>query len=308
MERSRNLSPKQSNSYAPRPASCNSARSWVCSTSPASPSQNFLPSKLHSLTFSKKTVCNVDRRRTFQHSTNSSAQRSLRQFCSLSTPPSANSKSLLTRRTLGVGATLKQKSRVVAYRIRKQQGDELRYPTHEKEIQSIFTFSRKWLFYLEGTYTIVYTDNKSLRYFDPSNDLSSRMTRWNAYMARLDYEIRYLPGTDNIVADVLSRQPMIASIVYSSWDEQIWTKLFTCKYSPDTLPNTPRNGFCNFTLTESSTSFTISFLIQQPPTLSFYGSLQSYVVSSLRDDMTSWVTKALKACSRIVEKTFGGLK
>ena len=49
------------------------------------------------------------------------------------------------------------------------------------------------------------TDHKSLEFFKTQRKLSSRQSRWMEYLSRFDFDIRYVKGETNKVADALSR-------------------------------------------------------------------------------------------------------
>jgi hypothetical protein len=50
----------------------------------------------------------------------------------------------------------------------------------------------------------VVTDHKALEFFKMQLHLSGRQMRWMEYLARFDFDIRYVKGELNKVADVLS--------------------------------------------------------------------------------------------------------
>ena len=50
----------------------------------------------------------------------------------------------------------------------------------------------------------VVTDHKALEFFQMQSQLTARQMRWIDYLARFDFDIRYI-GTLNKVADALSR-------------------------------------------------------------------------------------------------------
>jgi len=51
----------------------------------------------------------------------------------------------------------------------------------------------------------VVMDHKALEFFQAQLRLTARQMRWIDYLARFDFDIRYIKGTLNKVADVLSR-------------------------------------------------------------------------------------------------------
>ena len=78
---------------------------------------------------------------------------------------------------------------------------------HEKELLAIIRTLTKWRVDLLGSPITIYTDHKTLENFDVQKDLSRRQCRWQEFLSQYDYNIVYIPGEDNCVADALSRLP-----------------------------------------------------------------------------------------------------
>jgi hypothetical protein len=81
------------------------------------------------------------------------------------------------------------------------------YPTHEKEMLAIVRALKRFRPDLLGTRFYVYTDHQTLECFQGQRDLSRRQARWQEFLAEYDFEVVYVKGGDNTVADALSRMP-----------------------------------------------------------------------------------------------------
>ena len=96
--------------------------------------------------------------------------------------------------------------RVIAYESRKLNPAELNYPTHDKELLSVMHALRTWRQFLHGKPFLIITDNSATKYIQTKAQLSSRQARWLDLMAEFTFEIKHRPGTENVVADALSRR------------------------------------------------------------------------------------------------------
>ena len=112
---------------------------------------------------------------------------------------------------LAIGAVISQeiegKLLPIAYESKKLNTAEQKYPVHEQELYAIFHACKTFRCYVEGRKFKVYTDHASLKYLKTQSCLSRRVTRWMQFLEMFDMDIIYKKGTDNTVADALSRIP-----------------------------------------------------------------------------------------------------
>ena len=110
---------------------------------------------------------------------------------------------------IGIGAVLEQESEKgphpIAFASRKLSSAEKNYPVHERELLAIVYALKEWRPYLHGSRFVIKTDHHPLRYLDTQTHLSKRQMRWMETLQEYDYEIVYVQGKFNVVADALSR-------------------------------------------------------------------------------------------------------
>lgn len=94
----------------------------------------------------------------------------------------------------------------VAFLSKKMLDAETRYPVHEQELLAIIHALSTWRHYLSGSKFTVRTDHKSLQFFKTQPQLSGRQSRWKDVISNFDFDIEYVDGKSNVVADGLSRR------------------------------------------------------------------------------------------------------
>ncbi|GJR90411.1 putative reverse transcriptase domain-containing protein [Tanacetum coccineum] len=109
----------------------------------------------------------------------------------------------------GLGAVLMQRDKVIAYASRQLKIHEKNYTTHDLELGAVVFALKIWRHYLYRTKCTVFTDHKSLQHILNQKELNMRQRRWLELLSNYDYEIRYLLGKENVVADALSRKERI---------------------------------------------------------------------------------------------------
>ncbi|CAN6700804.1 unnamed protein product [Malus baccata var. baccata] len=108
-----------------------------------------------------------------------------------------------------IGAVLGQrrdkKPHVIYYASRTLNDAQLNYSTIEKELLAVVFALDKFRSYLLGTKVIIYTDHAALKYLLTKKEAKPRLIRWMLLLQEFDVEIRDEKGSDNVVADHLSR-------------------------------------------------------------------------------------------------------
>lgn len=244
---------------------------------------------------------------------------------------------------VGIGAVLSfgktwEGARPVAFESVQLSPAEQNYPVHEKELLAIVHALKKWRSELLGIPFLIKTDHRTLEKFMTQRDLSHRQVRWQEELSQYEFEIQYIPGDTNTVADALSRRAhadlpesdlinsstIIATTLAISTDEE-FVKLIKNGYKDDTfcakllqdppatLGCTVRHGllFLNDRLVIPRVSTLRKRLFHLAhDSLGHFGAdksyaalRQSYYWPNMRRDLETGYIKACNACQRYKSAT-----
>ncbi|MGL4848123.1 MAG: reverse transcriptase domain-containing protein, partial [Clostridium sp.] len=113
----------------------------------------------------------------------------------------------------GIGATLEQNGKPVAFMSHVLVGPQLAYPAYDLELLALITALQRWQHLLREAPEIrLLTDHQPLQYLlrsSTTQPVRSRTAKWLSFLSEFPHlTIDYLPGKKNIAADALSRLPL----------------------------------------------------------------------------------------------------
>lgn len=126
----------------------------------------------------------------------------------------------------GLGAVLSQvpqgesRPRPVAFASKTLSRSQSRYPAHRLEFFALkWAVCDKFPHWLKGNRFTVLTDNNPLTYIMTKPKLGACEQRWVSKLVPFDFDLKYIPGTQNVPADLLSRQPFARALEASNSTE-----------------------------------------------------------------------------------------
>ncbi|KAM1349053.1 hypothetical protein ACFX2F_003162 [Malus domestica] len=172
-----------------------------------------------------------------------------------------------------LGAVLGQRKdkrpHVIYYASRTLNDAQLNYSTTEKELLAVVFALDKFRSYLIGTKVIVFTDHAALKYLLTKKEAKPRLIRWMLLLQEFDIEIRDKKGSENVVADHLSRMvhnEESLPIVETFPDEQ----LLSIKVSepwfgmPRVIISDGGSHFCNRTIEALLRKYNVNHRVSTP--------------------------------------------
>lgn len=123
----------------------------------------------------------------------------------------------------GLGAVVMQNDHPVEYASVSLTDTQQRYNHIEKELLALVFGCERFHHYLFGRKFIIKTDHRPLLGLlkKPLDDLSPRIQRLTVRLLRYNFELSYVPGKQQVVADALSRDPASEKIPTDYLNERL---------------------------------------------------------------------------------------
>ncbi|CAF4001507.1 unnamed protein product, partial [Rotaria sordida] len=112
----------------------------------------------------------------------------------------------------GIGAVLLQiypdGERPIAYLSKTFTQAQRKWSPMEQECYAFICSLDKWHNYLSGITFIWETDHKALTQLNKKAQINKRCERWRLKILEYDFNVKYIPGSINLMPDYLSRSPV----------------------------------------------------------------------------------------------------
>jgi hypothetical protein len=113
---------------------------------------------------------------------------------------------------VGIGAELLQAGKIIGVASRRLLSAEKNYPVWRLEILALVFGLYKFQDYLYGSHFRVQVDNQALSYLKTSSKLPRSCKSYLDFINKFDFDVEFIPGKLNKLADALSRNPVATDI------------------------------------------------------------------------------------------------
>ncbi|GJS04831.1 RNA-directed DNA polymerase [Tanacetum coccineum] len=107
---------------------------------------------------------------------------------------------------VGIGGVLSQNQRPIAFFSEKLNDARRKYSTYDKEFYAIVRSLDTWRHYLLSNEFVLFSDHEALKFINGQHKLKSRHAKWVEFIQAFSFVIRHKVGSNNQVADALSRR------------------------------------------------------------------------------------------------------
>jgi hypothetical protein len=127
---------------------------------------------------------------------------------------------------IGIEGILSQEGHPIAFYNEKLNDTRQRYSIYDMEFYALIQTIKHLRPYLIYREFFLYTDHDSLKHLGSQNKLNPRHSHWTTHLQQFDFIIKHKVGTENKVADTLSRRPHLLHmfLVHAIGFEEIKTQ------------------------------------------------------------------------------------
>ena len=109
-----------------------------------------------------------------------------------------------------IGQRTKNIFKAIYYASKTFNETQENYSTTEKDMVAMVFSCEKFRPYIFGSHVIIHTNHAAIRYLMAKKEAKPRLIKWVLLLQEFDLEIKYKKGSDNVIADHLSRLEIIA--------------------------------------------------------------------------------------------------
>jgi len=135
---------------------------------------------------------------------------------------------------VAIGAVLSQacpksgEEHPVAFASRLLTTAERNYAATEGECLAVIWAVDKFRYYLYGNRFLLRTDHKALEWLATARFTNSKLERWAMHLQEFDFEVEYIQGSTNVVADYLSRPDSVQVETQDGKKSQVSLSALVC--------------------------------------------------------------------------------